>query len=189
MPCFTCRGGAYLRKLQYCQFCHPDPQLHAKTLSESSSVYSCSIPNHGRCSLARSITRLQDFLWEKSKKSIEKSMLHNVFEEIVFTCGLCELVSCCTCKSHTAQSCCFLVWDQIMHFFCQKKDNISRLVGIPKEGHQVSGLMRSREGVILRTIGTWMGPYKGLQDGGRHRNCCPPPSSCSSHQSSRQEAL
>ena len=128
-------------------------------------------------------------LAKSPKNQSKKSMLQNVFEEIVFTCGLCELVSCCTCKSHTAQSCCFLVWDQIMHFFCQKKDNISRLVGIPKEGHQVSGLMRSREGVILRTIGTWMGPYKGLQDGGRHRNCCPPPSSCSSHQSSKQEAL
>ena len=62
---FYMQGGAYLRKLQYCQFCHPDPQLHAKTLSESSSVYSCSIPNHGRCSLARSITRLQDFLPQK----------------------------------------------------------------------------------------------------------------------------
>ena len=70
------------------------------------------------------------------------------------------------------------------YVFLSEEVNISGLWG-----SQVSGLLRSREGIILRTIVTWMGPYKGLQDGGRHRNCCPPPSSCSSHQNSRQEAL
>ena len=71
------------------------------------------------------------------------------------------------------------------YVFLSEEVNISRPVGIPKEGHQVSWLLRSREGIISGAIVTWMGPYKGLQDGGRHRNCCPPPSSCSSHQSSR----
>ena len=75
------------------------------------------------CIPARSQTT-DDVLWLAPSPGCKisfgkKSMLQNVFEEIVFTCGLCELVSCCTCKSHTAQSCCFLVWDQIMQFFAR----------------------------------------------------------------------
>ena len=34
------------------------------------------------------------------------------------------------------------------------EDNISRPVGIPKEGHQFSGLLRSREGIISGAIVT-----------------------------------
>ena len=40
------------------------------------------------------------------------------------------------------------------YVFLSEEVNISRPVGIPKEGHQVSWLLRSREGIISGAIVT-----------------------------------
>ena len=102
-------------------------------------------------------------LAKSPKNRSKKSMLQNVFEEIVFTCGLCELVSCCTCKSHTTQSCCFLVWDQIMHFFCKKKTIFQDRWGSLKRATNFQGYRdQGRELFQGRLWPEWV-PIKGYR--------------------------
>ena len=126
------------------------------------------------CIPARSQTT-DDVLWlspspgcrisfgKKSKKSIKKVHVAKCFWRDFFTCGLCELVSCCTCKSHTTQSCCFLVWDQIMHFFCKKKTIFQDRWGSLKRATNFQGYRdQGRELFQGRLWPEWV-PIKGYR--------------------------